>query len=86
MSSEGIHIHMNSLLNICHPREVKNPATLIGETRTGRKGKKYLSFWNGAKNATPRPPLVNASSRGCREVARKKYMNNFFCNPALAFL
>jgi hypothetical protein len=35
---------------------------LSGETRSGLYGKKYRFGLNGAKKATPGPPLVSASS------------------------
>lgn len=45
----------------------------MGETIMGLSGKKYLSLSNGAKNATPIPPFVIASSTACDDVAIKRY-------------
>jgi hypothetical protein len=36
----GIQININSELSICKPRVLKNSWILMGETRTGRHGKK----------------------------------------------
>ena len=45
---------------------------LIGETCTGRQGKKERLVSNGAKKAIPNPPLVMASSTPCEAVTAKK--------------
>src|SRR5215212_6483448 len=44
----------------------------MGDTCTGRKGKKYRSPLNGAKSATPRPPFVSMSSAACDAAASEK--------------
>ncbi len=54
------------------PRGVINPAADIGETGIGRQGRKYLELSNGAKNATPPPPLVIASKSPCDAVISAK--------------
>jgi len=54
------------------PCALKNSLTPIGDTMTGRTGKKYLVVSNGEKNATPNPPFVIASSTPCDAVQRKK--------------
>jgi hypothetical protein len=43
----GIQIQTNSLFNMLIPRSEKKLAALIGETRMGRHGKKYLSVEMG---------------------------------------
>jgi len=57
---------------ISTPLPEKNRLTLIGETSIGRHGKKYLAWLNGANRATPRPPLVSISSKGCERVDTNK--------------
>jgi hypothetical protein len=57
---------------ICTPRWEKNLRTLKGETSMGRHGKKYRALLKGANRATPRPPLVSISSKGCESVDRNK--------------
>ena len=54
---------------ISTPLLEKNRLTLIGETSIGRHGKKYLALLNGANRATPRPPFVSISSKGCEGVS-----------------
>src|SRR5712692_6369233 len=71
-AQEGSQIHIASLARIRTPYALKNSLTLIGDTRTGRTGKKYLVVSNGEKNATPNPPFVIASSTPCEAVHRKK--------------
>lgn len=44
----------------------------------GRKLKKYRSVSKGLKNATPKPPVVMASSTPCEAVARN---NNSHSRP-----
>jgi len=57
------------------PVSEKKLATPMGETTTGRQGKKYRSFSNGEKNATPNPPLVKASSIPCDNVDKNRNVN-----------
>ena len=71
-AQDGNQIHIASLARIRTPYELKNSLTPIGDTRTGRTGKKYLVVSNGEKNATPNPPFVMASSTPCEAVQRKK--------------
>src|SRR6185369_6995489 len=68
----GIQIHTSSLRITAHPFAEKKRARPIGETWIGRKGKKIRRLSNGAKNATPRPPFVMASSVPCEAAARKR--------------
>src|ERR1700761_7430225 len=51
------------------PRALKKRAPM-GETSMGRHGKKKSSSSNGHASAPPRPPSVNASSKGCESAAR----------------
>jgi hypothetical protein len=71
-TQDGSQIQIASLTRIQTPYSLKNSLTPIGETRTGRRGKKYLVVSNGEKNATPNPPFVIASSTPCDAVQRKK--------------
>ncbi len=71
-AQDGSQIHMASLAKIRTPYELKNSLMPIGDTRTGRTGKKYLVVSNGEKNATPNPPFVIASSTPCEAVQREK--------------
>jgi hypothetical protein len=71
-AQDGSQIHIASLARIRTPCELKNSLTPIGDTRTGRTGKKYLVVSNGEKNATPNPPFVIASSTPCETVQREK--------------
>jgi hypothetical protein len=57
---------------ISTPLPEKNRLTLIGETSIGRHGKTYLALLKGANRATPRPPLVSISSKGCERVETNK--------------
>jgi len=57
-ATHGTQIHNSSLANTSTPRFVKNAVTLIGDTSIGRNGRKERADENGAKNATPSPPLV----------------------------
>ena len=66
----GAHSHTTSLVSTSRPRREKNDHTPIGETSIGRTGKCQRVSTNGAKKATPRPPLVIASSRPCDAAAR----------------
>ena len=68
----GSQTHRNSLYMICTPLLEKNRCTLIGETSIGRHGKTYLALLKGANSATPRPPLVSISSKGCDRVDTNK--------------
>ena len=43
----------------------------MGETSTGRQGKKYRVESKGARKATPKPPLVKASRMPWDAVAAK---------------
>jgi len=71
-AQDGSQIHIASLARIRTPYALKNSLTPIGDTKTGRTGKKYLVVSNGEKNATPNPPFVIASSTPCDAVQRKK--------------
>ena len=71
----GIQIQMNSEARISPPRPEKNPFTPIGETSMTREGRKNLRLENGLKNATPRPPVVIASSRPWDAAATKTTVN-----------
>ena len=70
---QGNTTHINSLLTTIHPREDMKFFMPIGDTRITRisQGKKYLLSLNGAKTATPNPPVVKASKIKCETVAKK---------------
>src|SRR4030095_13044733 len=72
----GIQIHKISLAMTANPRSLKNPMP-IGDTSIGRQGKKNLSLLNGANSATPKPPFVSISSKGCVAVTSAKYKAGF---------
>ncbi len=74
--TDGSRIQRISLCRTARPRAEKNP-TPIGETWIGRHGKKKRWLLNGAKNATPRPPLVSASSSPWEAMMAVKYTANF---------
>lgn len=59
------------------PRAVINPAADMGETGIGRQGRKYRVLSNGAKKATPSPPLVIASKSPCEAVINAKNVASF---------
>lgn len=67
----GSQIQIISLKITFSPRSPKNLKP-IGDTSTGRHGKKYLSLLKGVKSATPEPPLVSISSSGCEKVDNEK--------------
>jgi hypothetical protein len=67
----GSQIHRISLASTRTPQRLKKSSP-SGETRTGRQGAKYRVLSMGAKNATPRPPSVNASRTPWEVVTRKK--------------
>src|SRR6266700_2961001 len=67
---------MTSLTTTAAPRPLKNRPTPIGETWIGRHGMKYREVSNGEKKATPKPPLVIASSTPCEAVAAKNRPSN----------
>jgi hypothetical protein len=71
-TADGSHTHLNSLRSISNPLSEKKLPTLRGDTSIGRQGKKYLWPLNGAKKATPKPPLVSASNSGCERVDKNK--------------
>jgi hypothetical protein len=71
-AQDGSQIHIASLARIRTPYALKNSLMPIGDTSTGRTGKKYLVVSNGEKKATPNPPFVIASSTPCEAVQRKK--------------
>ena len=71
-AQDGSQIHIASLARTRTPYSLKNSPMPIGDTRTGRTGKKYLVVSNGEKKATPNPPFVIASSTPCEAVQRKK--------------
>src|SRR5262245_45141802 len=75
-NNDGIHTQSSSLRNTAAPRDEKNRLTPIGETSIGRHGKKYRTALNGATKATPRPPLVKASSSPCENPARKRNVHS----------
>src|SRR5512143_3768023 len=62
----------NSVISTVSPRCVKNLCGSSGDTSMGRNGKKYRVLSNGAKKATPTPPLVMASNTPCELIAKKK--------------
>jgi len=70
--SDGNQTHASSLRRTLRPRSLRTALTLNGDTRIGLTGKKYRTLSNGARNATPSPPSVNASRNPCEAVARKR--------------
>jgi hypothetical protein len=69
-AKDGSHIHIASLARIRIPYVLKNSVIPMGDTRTGRTGRKYLAVSNGEKNATPNPPFVSASAH--HDAVQKK--------------
>ena len=69
-ASDGAHSQTTSLVSTSTPRREKNDQTPIGDTSIGRAGKCQRVSTNGAKKATPRPPLVKASRSPCEAAAR----------------
>ena len=67
----------NSHRRTRNPRLVINPAEDIGETGIGRHGRKYRVSSNGAKKATPNPPLVIASNRPWDAMIAAKKIASF---------
>jgi len=62
-ASEGSQMKKNSFNSTAIPHSEKNARIESGETSIGRKGRKYRFSLKGARNATPRPPFVMASSK-----------------------
>ena len=52
---DGSQIQINSLNVTLTASSVKGVVAMSGETRIGRKGKKYRASLNGARSATPKP-------------------------------
>ena len=69
----GNHTDMISLVKARRPYSVRNGSRPIGETWMGLYGKKYLAASKGESRAMPNPPLVQASSKPCEAVMKKKY-------------
>src|SRR6266404_6149875 len=67
---------MISLAITAAPRPLKNRPKPIGDTWIGLHGRKYRVVSNGEKKATPKPPLVIASSTLCEAVAMKNRPSN----------
>ena len=59
---EGSHIQRSSLLMTAKPHLLKKASTPMGETTIGLHPKKNLLSLKGQSRATPKPPLVKASS------------------------
>ena len=74
--NDGIQTQTTSLLSTAIPLLLKKRVMLIGETLMTFHGKKYRSSQNGAKNATPNPPVVHASKIGCDAVEMKNVRYN----------
>lgn len=72
ISINGTPTHKASLHITSRPHSLKKRLIPIGDTFMGLQGKKYLEFLKGEKNATPRPPVVIASSRECDAVQSAK--------------
>lgn len=67
----GRMIKISSDKSTLTPQSEKKTPTPIGDTSIGRTGKKYRVVSNGQKKATPKPPLVTASSSPCDIPARE---------------
>ena len=72
---DGIQTQIISLFNTRQPHSLKKLVIPIGETVIGRNGKKKRVLSNGAKKATPNPPVVIASRIGWEAVHKKKNAN-----------
>jgi hypothetical protein len=70
--ADGIQIQTISLMITAQALLLEKNRSPIGETSIGVQGKKYRVLLNGARNATPKPPLVKASRTPCDAVATKK--------------
>ena len=72
MAMPGINTQINSEAMTVNPHSEKNAFTPIGDTWIGRKGRKSRSWSKGQYRATPRPPLVMASSKAGDAQATKQ--------------
>src|SRR6516225_2841922 len=71
--AEGSQIHRSSLAITGQASPERNSAIPIGETASGRTGKKYRELSKGASSATPSPPSVSASRSPWEAVQTNRY-------------